>query len=618
VTAPIRDISMRKETEKTKSLLNRKVQLAFSSAIAILFLVGAFSYRSMVLSNESDRRVEHTHEVLENLEGFRFAMAGIESSNRGFALTGDKSDLGSYRASILSAEQRGATLHNLTVDNPEQQRRLPVLEDLVAQKERFSEMVIALRQARGLEAAADAIRTGKGQRITDQFQAVVSQIEDEERRLLTQRSTRAECDLGRAKVILILGTMLALLIAAAAGWSVHRDASKRRAAEEALEASQTRFRGLGVKYRGLMEAAPDAMVVVNQRGEIVLLNVQAEKQFGYRRDELLGQEVKNIIPEGFAERLLADGTRTVADALAQQIGMGIELIALRKDGSEFPIELMLSPLESAEGILVTAAIRNISVRKEAERTLTALEHSNTELDDFAHIASHDLKEPLRGIHNHARFLLEDNEGKLDKDSVGRLHRLTYLSQRMETLVNDLLYFSRLGRQKLAVQATDLNAVVHDIETTLDVFLGERSASIAIPKKLPITVCDKIRVAELFRNLITNGIKYNDKAKKVIEIGHLSSHGTPNGERFSNVFYVKDNGRGISPEFYEDIFRLFKRLQSTQASEEGTGVGLTFVKKIVERHSGKIWLESDFGLGTTFYFTLERQSHDAESSSPLAA
>src|SRR6185369_16733365 len=129
----------------------------------------------------------------------------------------------------------------------------------------------------------------------------------------------------------------------------------------------------GAKYRGLLEAAPDAMVVVNPGGEIVLLNVQAEKQFGYRRDELVGQQVKNIIPEGFAERLIADGTRSAADALAQQIGTGIELSARRKDGSEFPIEIMLSPLESAEGILVTAAIRDISVRKAAERHLALME-----------------------------------------------------------------------------------------------------------------------------------------------------------------------------------------------------------------------------------------------------
>src|SRR6266852_8186322 len=129
----------------------------------------------------------------------------------------------------------------------------------------------------------------------------------------------------------------------------------------------------GEKYRGLLEAAPDAMVVVKPGGEIVLLNVQAEKQFGYRRDELVGQKVKNIIPKGFAERLIADGTRTAAEALAQQIGNGIELTGRRKDGGEFPIEIMLSPLESVEGILVTAAIRDISVRKNAEKHLAQME-----------------------------------------------------------------------------------------------------------------------------------------------------------------------------------------------------------------------------------------------------
>jgi PAS domain S-box-containing protein len=141
-----------------------------------------------------------------------------------------------------------------------------------------------------------------------------------------------------------------------------RDITVRKAAERHLAQMEGR-------YRGLLEAAPDAMVVVDQAGKIVLLNVQAEKQFGYHRDELVGQQVKNIIPEGFAERLIADGTRSAADALAQQIGTGIELSGRRKDGTEFPIEIMLSPLESTEGILVTAAIRDISVRREADAAL---------------------------------------------------------------------------------------------------------------------------------------------------------------------------------------------------------------------------------------------------------
>src|SRR5262249_503312 len=144
-------------------------------------------------------------------------------------------------------------------------------------------------------------------------------------------------------------------------------------------------------------------------------------------------------------------------------------------------------------------IRDITARKQVEanllRYMSDLERSNKELDDFAYIASHDLKEPLRGIHNHSRFLLEDNEANLYKDSEDRLHRLVYLTQRMEKLVNDLLYFSRLGRQDLAIQKTDLNEVVHDIETMIDVFLTERHAKIIVPKPLPSLTCDKTRITE---------------------------------------------------------------------------------------------------------------------------
>ncbi len=369
---------------KSTPRLNRSVQFAFGSAILTLLVVGAVSYRGIVASSESDPWVQHTHEVLESLADLRNATRSIESSSRGFVLTGRESYLESYRASITREEQDQLTVRGLTVDNPAQQRQLSILARLAAERIQFSEMVIGLRRSQGLEAAADAIRTGPGQRIMDELQGKVRQMQDEELRLLEQRNADAKRRLARTKAVLIFGTVLGLLITAVAGWSVQHDTSRRERAEEMLRDSEEKYRTLlsrdlseskesGEKYRGLLEAAPDAMVVVNPAGDIVLLNVQAEKQFGYRRDELVGQKVKNIIPEGFAERLIADGTRTAPEALAQQMGNGLELYARRKNGSDFPIEIMLSPLESAEGILVTAAIRDISVRKAAEKHLAQME-----------------------------------------------------------------------------------------------------------------------------------------------------------------------------------------------------------------------------------------------------
>jgi PAS domain S-box-containing protein len=342
------------------------MQLAFGSAIAALLIVGAISYRAVTISAESDWWARHTHEVIENIHDLLLATQTVESSYRGYILTGDENALQAYRDAKPRFEQAENNIRNLTVDNPTQQRRIPILIRFSDQQLAFAESVIRLRREKGMDASADLVRVGNGQRITEEFQQVAGEMEQEELRLLALREADAKRRVGQTKAILIFGTVMGLLIAAIAGWAALRDSSQRGVAESASNDS-------GAKYRGLLEAAPDAMVVVNPRGEIVLLNVQAEKHFGYSREELIGQKVTNIIPVGFAERLIADGTRSAAEALAQQIGTGIELIAKRKDGTEFPIEIMLSPLDSAEGILVTAAIRDISVRKAAESHLALME-----------------------------------------------------------------------------------------------------------------------------------------------------------------------------------------------------------------------------------------------------
>jgi PAS domain S-box-containing protein len=299
-----------------------------------------------------------------------------------------------------------------------------------------------------------------------------------------------------------------------------RDISVRKDAEEHLAQMEGR-------YRGLLEAAPDAIVVVNQVGEIVLLNVQVEKQFGYRRDELLGQKVKNIIPEGFAERLIADGTRTAAEALAQQIGTGIELIGRRKDGSEFPIEIMLSPLESPEGILVTAAIRNITERKRAEqhlvKTVAELNRSNDELQQFAYVASHDLQEPLRMVASYTQLLAERYKGRLDSDADEFIAYAVDGSNRMQVLIQDLLAYSRAGTNGKALRKISSDNALTEALANLRATIQE-SGAVVTHDSLPLITTDGTQLAQIFQNLVGNAIKYRSAAVPNVHISAVKNGG----------------------------------------------------------------------------------------------
>ncbi|MET0652572.1 MAG: PAS domain S-box protein, partial [Hyphomicrobiaceae bacterium] len=377
-----------------------------------------------------------------------------------------------------------------------------------------------------------------------------------------------------------------------------RDISVRKAAEEHLAQMEGR-------YRGLLEAAPDAMVVVNQNGEIVLLNVQAEKQFGYRRDALLGQKVTNIIPEGFAERLVADALRSTEDALDQTIGTGIELIARRKDGSAFPIEIMLSPLESSDGMLVTAAIRDISTRRAAEahlrQKMKELHRSNEELEQFAAIASHDLQEPLRMVASYTQLLARRYKGKLDADADTYIAFAVDGAGRMQRLIQDLLTYSRVGTKGKDLKDTSSEEA---FQRALENLRGaiEDSGALVTHDPLPEVLADERQLVQLFQNLVGNAIKYQNPGIPKIHVGAARN----GAEKW--VFSVQDNGLGIDPQYFGRIFGMFQRLHKRDEFA-GTGIGLAICKKIVERHGGKISVESQPGHGSTFRFALaESQRH----------
>jgi PAS domain S-box-containing protein len=607
---------------KTKSLLSRKMQLAFGAAIALLLVVGVVSYRNNGNQVETEEWVAHTHEVLATLSGVLSDETEAESARRGYFITSESLFLRKYETSAAAASANLARVRQLTVDNAPQQRRLDALDALIARRLRLLAQLIDSQGKNPADVAVQVNKTLEGDEIQARVRDLLAEMAGAERILLQSRFAKARASTQLAISTILLGTALGLGLLGAVLYLLQREITQRTRAEESLRSSEDRLRmaveaaemgtwfwniqrdeiswsakfrtlfgltsddkltyqvardlvhpddrqrndksvkntlELGVpynmeyrvvwpdtsvhwiaakgdarrspegvpvemqgivmditerkqaeaafleseerfrtlvegvqdyaifnldpdgrvvswnagaerikgykadeiigqnfsrfylqkdidqgkpqeelqiaaasgrsevehwrvrkdgsrfranvlitavrnssgsllgfseisrdiserketeaKYGGLLEAAADAMVVVNQGGEIVLLNVQAEKQFGYHRDELVGQKVKNIIPEGFAERRIADGSRTAADALAQQMGTGIELYGRRKDGSEFPIEIMLSPLDSAEGILVTAAIRDVTARKIAEKALREAEERFRALAD---------------------------------------------------------------------------------------------------------------------------------------------------------------------------------------------------------------------------------------------
>jgi PAS domain S-box-containing protein len=371
-----------------------------------------------------------------------------------------------------------------------------------------------------------------------------------------------------------------------------RDISVRKIAEKHLAQMESR-------YRGLLEAAPDAMVVVTQAGEIVLLNVQAEKRFGYHRDELIGQPVTNIIPEGFAERLIADSLRSPADALGQQIGTGIELLGRRKDGSNFPIESMLSPLEGDKGIVITAAIRDITIRKNAEANLLQkmeeLNRSNEELGQFAYIASHDLQEPLRMVASYTQLLSSRYKGKLDSDADEFIAFAVDGANRMQRLIQDLLAYSRVGTIGRDLRDTSSEEALQEALINLSSTIEESGARVS-HDPLPTVQADEMQLVQLFQNLVGNAIKYQPPGVPRVHISAAKN----GGEKW--IFSVQDNGLGIDPQYFARIFGMFQRLHKREEFA-GTGIGLAICKKIVERHGGRISVESQPGQGSTFRFAL---------------
>ncbi len=380
---------------------------------------------------------------------------------------------------------------------------------------------------------------------------------------------------------------------------VTRDITERKKVEEALRAAEE-------KFRVVSETAADAIVSADSRGNITYFNKAAEIMFGHAAAEALGQPLTLLMPQRFQEAYRRGLERYLTTGETHVVGRQVELTGHRKDGTEFPLELSLASWKTKDGTFFTGILRDITRRKEAEAALEAhraelarsnqeLTAANKELDAFTYSVSHDLRSPLRQIDGFARILQEEAAPQLTTEERHCLERIQEGVGKMGRLVDDLLNLGRVGRKQLSWEHTRLNALVKEAITELEPETQARTIDWRIDD-LPAIKCDPGLMKLVFVNLLSNAIKFSQQADRpVIQVGHKQVDG-------ETVFFVRDNGIGFNMRYVSKLFGIFQRLHR-QEDFPGTGVGLASVQRIIHKHGGRVWAESEPYKGASFYFTL---------------
>ncbi len=388
-----------------------------------------------------------------------------------------------------------------------------------------------------------------------------------------------------------------------------RGNAKLQEQADALRTQAQVLRKAEQKFRSLLEAAPDAMVMCKEDGEIVMVNSQTELLFNCQRDKLISKNIRSLVPS-WGYRFNPGWADDFGMPKLPPVQRGIELHAFPEGRDPFQAEFSFSPLQTEDGVLITCSIRDITERKKTEERIRELNtnleqrvlerteelmRSNEELQQFAYIASHDLQEPLRTVSIYAQLLAKRYKKHLDGDADQFIKFIVEGSERMEKLIHDLLDFSRVdARGTDFFTRTNCDDALNDATDNLHSLI-EESGAVLTRGTLPGVTGDPVQLTRLFQNLLVNSIKYRTDDPPRIHIA-----ATSRAEEW--LFSITDNGIGIDPQYAEKIFGIFRALGPRDRSA-GTGMGLAICRKIVTRHEGRIWVESSLGKGATFYFTL---------------
>ncbi|AXG74810.1 PAS domain S-box protein [Flavobacterium arcticum] len=405
-------------------------------------------------------------------------------------------------------------------------------------------------------------------------------------RYLSHKHKLVDTEFGTA-LLTISFILVSLLIIWEATENINKKDARKRLAEE--------------HFRLVVESAPNALIMSDGSGTIRLVNEQAEKMFGYKRENFIGQKVELIVPNSIKSTHHHNRNGYHKAPSNRYFGAGSELYAKRSDNSEFPVEIGLTPIRTENGTMVLASIIDITKRKKQESIINQqvieLKIKNQEMEQFNYIASHDLQEPLRTLSNYIMLLEEDYPEQINDEIKIHLKTMENAVSRMNLLVRSILDFGRLGRDK-KLEYIDSKTIVEDVLCDLSSLINSTGATIIIDTDLPKFNGYEIEFRQLFQNLINNALKFRKKDVPVeINIGCTMVEN-------KYEFYVKDNGIGINTRYNNRVFEIFKRLNK-ESEFKGDGIGLANCKKIAEMHGGKIWVESTLGIGSTFKFTTSK-------------
>jgi PAS domain S-box-containing protein len=581
--------------------------------LGLTFRLGFTSNRDWMRYRESNHLIEHTYQVLAAAERLRSSIEDAETGQRGYLLTGEQRYLAPYSAALSSIVLSQAKLRGLMIRSAQQQVRLVALDRATAAKLAELSRTIELRRTRGLEAALEVVRSGEGQQAMDDIRRITSALQEEEHRMLAQRSSEAEAQMVRSRGLGGLNGIAILVLLVLATIAIERDTRKRARVEEALRDSEEQF-------RQVFEESPSGILLVEEGRRVRRANPALCRLMGQTEEELQQLALPSTTAQGSLLNLMFE---TGWIAAGEQTRFDAEQEYVTKSGSTAWVNVHATKLYNSHGRAVCnlALIEDITERKQADREIRTLndslerrvtqrtgeaaeanqklESANRELEAFAYSVSHDLRAPLRSVDSFSQIILDEYSDKLDEDGARYLRRIRAGAQHMGQLISDLLNLSRVSRGLLTLEPVDLSAMASTIVNELRDQEPQRTVDVQIAPDIGAN-CDTRLVRVVMNNLIGNAWKFTGKREKAcLEFGASSEEGVV-------VYFVRDNGAGFDMAYVSQLFTPFQRLHQT-SEFAGTGIGLATVQRIVQRHGGRIWVDSAVERGATFYFTLSAES-----------